>query len=242
MGFYGFIILLQITKTEFVNNLHALHKLSLDWRMALLAANLRHVGGIIGGCNLVGFCATAFLETHKITDLVGVGSFACATLSLSHRSGLFQLSNLHQIGNLRLYTINGLVTLWGIRLSTYLFNRVLQVGEDKRLKPFFRERDESFLDQQKSFFPLKLASFWSIQAMWGFICMLPVTILNSVPAVKVSSKLWTVLLPSSLGAAGFVIECLADYQKNKYRSDPKNDSHWCDTGLWKYSRHPNCKY
>lgn len=117
-------------------------------------SNLKHVGMVIGGCNLVGFIASAGLETHKITDLVGVGSFVAAALSLSLRNpAVFNrmkvipfvaesgvLGRLSQLGELninfgtaRVLIANGIVIIWGARLSTYLFHRVLKLGEDKRL-------------------------------------------------------------------------------------------------------------
>ena len=51
-----------------------------------VGSNMKHVGMVIGGCNLVGFIASAAFETHKITDLVGVGSFVAAAISLSLRN------------------------------------------------------------------------------------------------------------------------------------------------------------
>lgn len=38
---------------------------------------------------------------------------------------------------------------------------------------------------------------------------------------------------------GFLVETLADKQKYDYRNESSNDGHWCDDGLWKWSRHPN---
>ena len=73
-----------------------------------------------------------------------------------------------------------LKVLWGVRLAGYLFHRVLSLGEDKRLHSFYRRPNEGFLDPKKSFFPLKLAGFWLIQAAWAFVCLLPVTYLNSL--------------------------------------------------------------
>ena len=40
-------------------------------------------------------------------------------------------------------------------------------------------------------------------------------------------------------AAGFLIETVADHQKFSFRNDRKNKDRWIDTGLWRYSRHPN---
>ena len=135
-------------------------------------SNLKHVGMVIGGCNLVGFLASAGLETHKITDLVGVGSFVAAALSLSLRNpAIFNrmkvipfvaergvLGRLTQFGELnvnfgtaRVLIANGIVIIWGARLSTYLFHRVLKLGEDKRLDKVGQIYSSSFL---KSLTPL----------------------------------------------------------------------------------------
>jgi steroid 5-alpha reductase family enzyme len=49
------------------------------------------------------------------------------------------------------------------------------------------------------------------------------------------------LLPVLGVFAGVLLESVADFQKNSYRNDKRNDGHWCDVGLWKLSRYPNCK-
>ncbi|MBN1168892.1 DUF1295 domain-containing protein, partial [Candidatus Woesebacteria bacterium] len=38
---------------------------------------------------------------------------------------------------------------------------------------------------------------------------------------------------------GLIIEAVADQQKFTFKNNPKNKGRWIDTGLWKYSRHPN---
>ena len=48
----------------------------------LLKIHLRNVGAVVAASNLIGFGITAVFETHKITDLVGVGAFVAATTSL----------------------------------------------------------------------------------------------------------------------------------------------------------------
>ncbi len=40
-------------------------------------------------------------------------------------------------------------------------------------------------------------------------------------------------------AAGFLIEAIADAQKFAAKSRPGGESRWMETGLWRYSRHPN---
>jgi steroid 5-alpha reductase family enzyme len=101
---------------------------------------LKHVAGVIGGCNLIGYLFSAAVETHKITDLVGVGSFVAAAVSLTVRNPAL-INNFVQKGlvksitldTARVLIVNGIVIVWGARLSTFLFTRVLKLGEDKRL-------------------------------------------------------------------------------------------------------------
>jgi steroid 5-alpha reductase family enzyme len=232
---------------------------------------LRNSAVIIGGCNAVGFGISAVCETHKLTDLVGVGSFVAASVHYSYTNGLFKtiVSNPTKIFRnlplLHLTLVNLGVILWGTRLSTYLFNRALSVDIDKRISKTYKEKDEKYLDINKSFYPLKLGFFWSLQALWGIIAMLPVTFLNSIPRVEsliqqtkfIDSNQIIKLLGLSLNQglltktlvflpiggifAGIIVESIADIQKNKYRKNIENKNHWCDVGLWSLSKYPNCK-
>ena len=141
------------------------------------------------------------------------------------------------LSNLRMSLVNGAVILWGTRLSGFLFYRVMTLGEDNRLNDFFRAPEEPYLDRNRSFFPLKLASFWTIQAAWGFTCMLPITLLNSMPAAALGPL--SVVSAVGLGA-GLLLEAVADWQKYRFKQEHKD--RWCDIGLWALSRHPNCKF
>ena len=84
---------------------------------------------LILGINAVGFGITAMTRTHKITDLVGVGTFgiaACYTLYQAKKNA---------DKTKKLLTL--CVCLWSLRLSSFLFLRVLKAGEDHRLRQFF---------------------------------------------------------------------------------------------------------
>ena len=51
------------------------------------------------------------------------------------------------------------------------------------------------------------------------------------------SKLtWTGIV---IWGLGLLIESVADQQKFKFKSKAKNKKKWIQTGLWRYSRHPN---
>jgi len=38
---------------------------------------------------------------------------------------------------------------------------------------------------------------------------------------------------------GFFCESVSDHQRFTFRMDPNNKGTWCQTGLWRFSRHPN---
>jgi steroid 5-alpha reductase family enzyme len=227
------------------------------------ASNLKHVAAVVGGCNLAGFAATAAFETHVLTDLVGTGSFVAAAASLSQRNNLFASSTFASFPKMRLLLLNCMVIAWGTRLASYLFSRVLKLGEDKRFTDFFKKPGEKYFDPKRSFYPVKLAGFWVIQTMWGFLTLLPITLINSAPLTgmnthSISNALTSALqlggktstlkvlkygffgIPLFTGLLGLTMEALADKQKNDYRNNEANDGHWCDVGLWKYARYPNC--
>ncbi len=212
-----------------------------------ILSNLKHVGCVVGGCNAAGYIVTAALETHKLTDLVGVGSFVAATTSLAYRNKLF--SNIGDVSNMRLKLVNFGIMIWGVRLATYLFTRVLKLGDDKRLDKFYRKPGEGYFDSKGANYPIRLSVFWSIQAMWGFVLLLPVTFLNSVPLTATTLSLFAKnatpltkalsLLPIVGLYGGIVMEAVADYQKSKYRDNEANKGHWCDVGLFSLCRYPN---
>eukprot|EP01031_Cornospumella_fuschlensis_P046653 gene46653-57137_t len=221
--------------------------------------SLQQTAIVVGGANAVGFAITAAFRTHQITDLVGVGSFVLATINLS-RNQMHGSSDI-VLGNLlrnRLFWINAGVMIWGSRLASFLFNRILLIKEDYRLKKFFPQHGEGWFDKKRSNFPVNLAFFWSIQSAWGIICMLPVSLANSLPwkssaALSLSSvatsqtvsnmlaKLPVATKPAALAAvsalswlpvaglaAGIAIEALADHQKHVFRLNKANDDKWCD--------------
>ncbi|XP_059165380.1 uncharacterized protein LOC131947973 isoform X1 [Physella acuta] len=119
------------------------------------------------------------------------------------------------------------IICWGLRLSGYLLYRIIKIGEDNR---FDDKRDNC----------LKFAGFWVFQAIWVFVVSLPVIFVNA-PAI--ASRFDYVTPQDIVGfilfGLGLVVETFADIQKFNFRNNPDNRGKWCDTGLWRFSRHPN---
>ncbi|KIW17381.1 hypothetical protein PV08_04575 [Exophiala spinifera] len=170
---------------------------------------------------LVGFCIAYTCQFDKLTDFAGGTNFvilSVLTLSLSATHTARQiLSSL-------------CLAVWALRLSGFLFFRILKTGSDTR-----------FDDRRSRFLPF--LAFWTLQALWVWTVSLPVTILNS-PRVTASAQPPFGTPADVAGvvmfAAGFLLEAAADVQKYRFRRDAGNErAATCDTGLFAWSRHPN---
>ena len=117
-----------------------------------------------------------------------------------------------------------MVTLWSVRIGGYLLMRIRKMGKDKR----FDDKRDNFI---------KFGGFWTLQAvtvwavMLGALQFLNADIVEPVQLVAVVGVV--------VWAAGLIIESFADMQKYEFINDKKNKGKWIESGLWKYSRHPN---
>ncbi|KAM7207281.1 Protein of unknown function (DUF1295) domain containing protein [Naviculisporaceae sp. PSN 640] len=132
----------------------------------------------------------------------------------------------------RSVVLSGAVTIWAVRLGSFLFQRILKDGHDSR-----------FEEIKKS--PGRFAGAWTAQATWVSLCLMPVIAVNSIPASALAAtgalKL-TDILGLSLYAGGLLFEVVADRQKSKWsqeRKDKVHDEEFLTRGLWSVSRHPN---
>ncbi|MCB1138476.1 MAG: DUF1295 domain-containing protein [Leptospiraceae bacterium] len=159
------------------------------------------------------FVFAATLKTDKVTDLTYSLTFFLLALGLT-------LNNPGaEVGH---WILAGMVMLWSVRLGTYLLIRIIQMGRDRR----FDGIRENFLS---------FSLFWIFQGITVWATMLPVTValsgeLHTGTAFLVGSALWLI---------GLCIEAVADQQKFVFKSKSQNENRWIDSGLWKYSRHPN---
>lgn len=102
-------------------------------------------------------------------------------------------------------------------MSTYLYLRIRKSGEDSR---FAKLRTN----------PRRFVVAWELQAIWVIICLLPVVVVNAIPASVLNESLpaWTKatdVVGLALTVTGFVVECTADYQKSKWLDGKRNKTH-----------------
>ncbi len=123
-----------------------------------------------------------------------------------------------------------LVTLWGVRLSVYIFWRNRGHGEDYRYA--------AMREKWGARFPwLSLVSvFWLQGFLFWLIAMPLLQIQISRLPVALS---WLDGLGLLLFAIGFFFESVGDLQLARFKADPANQGRVMDRGLWRYTRHPN---
>lgn len=163
------------------------------------------------------FAIAVSFRFDKVTDLAGGSNFVLLAIMTFCVGGLPDPSY-------RQIVVTTLVLCWGIRLSLFLFYRILVISEDRRF-------DEMREDCMKFFV------FWAFQILWVWVVSLPLTFLNSINSKDPLNS--GDLVGFILAAGGLIIEAFADQTKFNFKQDLSNRGKWCDTGIWRYSRHPN---
>ncbi|MAZ41069.1 hypothetical protein CL654_03045 [bacterium] len=165
------------------------------------------------GINLVMFVPAFIFKTDKLTDLSYGLSFLIVAWILYAQSDM-------GLGKVILLFM---ISLWAIRLSTYLFIRIRKIKKDKR----FDGMRESFV---------RFLKFWVLQGVSVWMVLLPsILYFSSKDAELVTLSFVGIVL----WGVGLLIETIADYQKYSFINKEENKRKWIESGLWKYSRHPN---
>ncbi len=122
-----------------------------------------------------------------------------------------------------------LVFLWGVRLATHVFIRNKGKGEDPRYKKWREEWGDSFLIRS-------YLQVFMLQGLFMLLIVWPVAIINTYGATL---TVWAAVVGALIWLLGFVFETVGDYQLLRFTRDPANRGRILDTGLWRYTRHPN---
>ena len=161
------------------------------------------------------FVPSYMAQTEHYYDLTGSLTYLTLVIATLLLAGSFDARSV-------LLTL--LVSVWALRLGSFLFLRIKRQGVDQRfdtIKPSFT----------------RFFMAWTLQGLWIFL-----TLSATLAAM-------TTTAPTPLGVAGFIgvavwavgfaIEVIGDRQKRLFRQDPANAGRFITTGLWAWSRHPN---
>ncbi len=162
--------------------------------------------------NMTFFVLAFLIQKDLFTDITYASTFPITLLAA------MLLSNSFGINSIIAFII---VSIWAIRLGTFLFIRILKEKVDHR---FDKMRNNFY----KFFF------FWVIQAITVFIVSLP-----SYFVVLMGNNEFNML--SLIGIVGAILalafETTADIQKFIFLQ--RNKGEFIQHGLWRISRHPN---
>jgi steroid 5-alpha reductase family enzyme len=126
--------------------------------------------------------------------------------------------------------VAALITLWGSRLSVHIFRRNHGKGEDPRYQAMRAAHGRAFW--WRSLFTV----FWLQGTILWFVAL---PILVAVRAAQPAAFTAVDGLGVVLFAVGFGFEVVGDYQLERFRAEPSNRGKVLDSGLWRYTRHPN---
>ncbi|MEY4238777.1 MAG: hypothetical protein RL339_1378 [Pseudomonadota bacterium] len=134
---------------------------------------------------------------------------------------------------LRAHLIAAMAALWGLRLFWHLFTRWRAHGEDVRYARMLGKAKE-----QGRFAQAALTVVFGPQAFLLYLTCLPAQL--GVLASGAPAPLGPLALAgAALWLLGMVFEVVGDAQLKAFRNDPASQGKVLDTGLWRYTRHPN---
>ena len=193
--------------------------------LLVLAASLAAAAAVLGTTFLV----ARRVGKHAVVDVAwGLGFVAVALVS-------WLVTWLDDgDGSARSALLLVLVALWGVRLAAHIGLRSRGKGEDPRY--------DALLDRETAQHPgrsrdaVALRRIYATQAAALWFISLPVQVAAVAPDTSPGPL---AVLGVAVWAVGLFFEAVGDWQLQRFRDDPGNRGQVLDTGLWRYTRHPN---
>ena len=139
---------------------------------------------------------------------------------------------LHEPGA-RATLILAMTMAWGGRLALHLYGRWRVHGEDSRYARMLAKAKE-----RGRFGGAALTYVFAPQAVLLFLTCLPAQmgVLASAAPARLGVFAYAGL---ALWSVGVFFEWVGDWQLARFRADPASEGRVLDSGLWRYTRHPN---
>jgi len=124
--------------------------------------------------------------------------------------------------------IANIVTVWGVRLAYHIHARHKRSKEDRRYQ-------EITSKWKGNFWLRAYTSIFILQGVLVILVGLPIIVAANQPIQGLS---WLSYIGVVIWSVGFVIEAVADKELSDFLKQIKRPK-IMQTGLWRYSRHPN---
>lgn len=180
----------------------------------------------INAAAIVAVMALAWAYAVRIGDVSFIDAIWGGGMALLALTSLAQSD-----GGARAQLVAAMAALWGARLALHLWRRWRKSGRDPRYDRILKRASEA-----GRFAAGAARRVFAPQALLLFVTCLPAQL-------GVLAADWPPGLLAASGAAlwltGMVFETVGDLQLARFRADPANKGKVLDTGLWRYTRHPN---
>ncbi len=124
--------------------------------------------------------------------------------------------------------VTALVAVWALRLSIYITARNWGEPEDYRYQKIRANNEPGFAFKS-------VYIVFGLQGILAWIIAMPL-----MPAIMNPGGIGLIeVLAFALWLVGFVFEAGGDYQLARFKRDASNKGRVLNTGLWRYTRHPN---
>jgi steroid 5-alpha reductase family enzyme len=182
------------------------------------------LNGLIALAALLAVAALTWAASYLKRDVSIVDSVWSVLILLA---GVIYAANLPERG-VRTVAVLALATLWALRLAAYITWRNWGEPEDRRYQAIRARNQPNF--EWKSLYLV-----FGLQAVLAWIVSL------SLLAALTGTSAWGWL--DTLGVCvvlfGLAFETLGDLQLAVFKARAENHGRVVDTGLWRYTRHPN---
>jgi len=167
------------------------------------------------------FLVSVALSRNDIADVLWGAGFVLVVVSAS-----LMVETLTPRG----LTMALLVTIWGVRLAVRIYLKNMGKDEDFRYRKWREEWGRAFL----------VRSYFQVFILQGVLMLVVLTPVWYVIGRQqpVSPNILDVL-GLLIWCVGFYFEVVADYQLDAFKKSPDNKGKILQSGLWRYSRHPN---
>lgn len=173
----------------------------------------------------IGWCISAWLTRADIVDPFWGPGFALIAIVSSWVSMTYK-----QTISIATVLLLAATIAWGLRLGIHLSIRWW--GEEHEDRRYAAMRS----DGSRHWWLRSLFTVFWLQGLIMWIVALPLQFALRQPTVQIEPIF---LLGFAIWLVGFLFETIGDWQLTRFRSNPDNSNKVLNTGLWRFTRHPN---
>ena len=179
---------------------------------------------------LVAIMIVLWLISVKIRDVSFIDAFWAYGMAIMAGASIMQVTEPGMLA----WIIWALTALWGIRLGTHLLLRWRKEGVDPRYEKIIGKATNK---QGMSFAKAAFFKAWALQIPLLYMVCLPAQLGILLAGDAAPNAL--AIIGMIIAIIGILFETIGDAQLKAFKADSANKGKVLDTGLWRYTRHPN---